>query len=179
MLDARKCKCWKLKSLHAGSSKIHMLETQKFTCCKLKNLHAASSKSYMLQAQKFICWKLKNLHLRGSKIYMLKTQKLTCLKLKNLDDASLYCIIFTSLANEMQKNILANKCAAESSNSHTSKARAKNFGVPPKREGGFRTTPPKPEKPHTNTPFCHWTPTPSRAVNPNTSLSVIFGYLVI
>ena len=83
-----------------------MHEAQKFICWKLKSLHAASTKIYMLQAQKFICWKLKNLNLRGSKIDMLKTQKLTCLKLKNLDDASLYCIIFTSFANEMQKKFL-------------------------------------------------------------------------
>ena len=60
MQDARKCKCWKLKSLHAGSSKIYMLEAQKFTCWRLKNLHAESTheKSRIGSVHKKEAWDL-------------------------------------------------------------------------------------------------------------------------
>ena len=66
---------------------------------------------------------------------------------------------------------MANKCAAASSNSHTSNARAKNFGVPPKGEKGSAQHRQNQRSP-TQSPFCHWTPTPSHAINPSTSLFV-------
>ena len=61
----------------------------------------------------------------------------------------MYCIVFTSLANEMQITFLQINARQNPQIHVQAKQERRTLECRQKGRGGFRTTPPKPEKPHT------------------------------